>query len=309
MTSGATGSLTARFEGDRGRERLRQLLRAQPILCCDADAIGEVAAAATLHEYAAGDVLIRQDEVDTDVFFILSGRVRIFVNGREVAERDTGHHVGEMAVVDPASRRTSTVVAAATTLVARLEGDAFLELADRNPRIWQALAIELCRRLDQRRRFHPQPNSKPILFVGSSRESLKIAEALRDAFPTSVASVTIWSEGVFGASDATIESLEAQLGVADFAVLVAGPDDQVDSRGALAYAPRDNVIFELGLFMGSLSRKRTFLCVPRGTRLKLPSDLAGITPLEFDPAETDLARAVTPAINELLAVIERRGVK
>jgi CRP/FNR family cyclic AMP-dependent transcriptional regulator len=309
VSGGAPASLLARFEGDRGQERLRLLLQAQAALCCDADAIREIAAAAALREYAPSDILIRQDEADTDLFFILSGRVRVFVNGREVAERSAGHHVGEMAIVDPASRRTSTVIAAEHTLVARIEAELFLTLADRNPRIWQAVAVELSRRLDQRKKFHAQPNSQPIVFVGSSRESLKFAEALRDAIPAALASVTIWSERVFGASDATIESLEAQLGIADFAVLVAAADDRVESRGARSAAPRDNVIFELGLFMGALSRRRTFLLMPRGAPLKIPSDLAGITPLQFDSAEPDLAKALKAAAEELAEIIGRKGAK
>lgn len=303
------GSLLRRFEGDRGQEHLRLLLQAQVVLCCDSDAIREVATAAELREYGPGQVLIQQHDADTELFFILSGRVRVFVNGREVAERGTGSHIGEMAIVDPASRRTSTVIAAEHTLTARVDADLFLTLADRNPRIWQAVAVELCRRLNQRGRFHAQPNNQPIVFVGSSRESLKLAEALRDAIPAAVACVTIWSEHVFGASEATMESLETQLRVADFAVLVAAADDHVESRGVRSVAPRDNVIFEHGLFMGALSRRRTFLLAPRGATLKTPSDLAGITPLQFDPAEPDLSKALARAAAEIVEVIGLRGPK
>ncbi|MGC4089434.1 MAG: nucleotide-binding protein [Polyangiaceae bacterium] len=121
--------------------------------------------------------------------------------------------------------------------------------------------------------------------------------------------VTIWSEGVFGASRSTIEALEVQLRLSDFAVLVAAKDDTVRSRGEEKDAPRDNVIFELGLFMGALSRTRTFLLVPRGTDLKIPSDLLGQTPLLFDPSEPDLAKALLAATGELADIIERNGAK
>jgi CRP-like cAMP-binding protein len=101
MAGSAPDSILARFEGEAGQRRLRDVLKAQPLLCCDEDAIREVADGLRFRELVTGDLLIQQEETDTDLFLILSGRVRIFVNGREVAERSTGQHVGEMAIVDP----------------------------------------------------------------------------------------------------------------------------------------------------------------------------------------------------------------
>jgi predicted nucleotide-binding protein len=90
-------------------------------------------------------------------------------------------------------------------------------------------------------------------------------------------------------------------------VLVAGPDDEVTSRGTTAGAPRDNVVFELGLFMGALSRSRTFVCVPGGVALKIPSDLKGMTNIKYDGAATDPATAVEGAVLELLKLISTKG--
>jgi predicted nucleotide-binding protein len=63
----------------------------------------------------------------------------------------------------------------------------------------------------------------------------------------------------------------------DFATLVFTADDLVQKRDHATKAPRDNVIFELGLFMGALGRRRTFVVHSRTDSPMLPTDLAGIT--------------------------------
>jgi hypothetical protein len=79
-----------------------------------------------------------------------------------------------------------------------------------------------------------------------------------------------------------MESLEQALREHDFAVLCGTPDDPLVKRGEQLQAVRDNVVFELGLFMGALTRRRTFLLVPRSRDLALPSDLVGLTRVEYD---------------------------
>ena len=63
-------------------------------------------------------------------------------------------------------------------------------------------------------------------------------------------------------------------------------------------------MFELGFFMGALTRSRTFLLVPRGIDLRLPTDLMGITPITYRPElEPDTAAAVAGACNQLRKLI------
>ena len=88
------------------------------------------------------------------------------------------------------------------------------------------------------------------------------------------------------------------------------PEDacyMADRCAPKAGAPRDNVVFELGLFMGALSRSRTFVCVPAGEALKIPSDLKGMTNIQYDGAATDPATAVEGAVLELVKLISTKG--
>lgn len=63
----------------------------------------------------------------------------------------------------------------------------------------------------------------------------------------------------------------------DYAVLVLTPDDITVKRGTTLQTARDNVLFELGLFMGALGRERTFVVHEETHALALPTDLLGVT--------------------------------
>jgi predicted nucleotide-binding protein len=69
--------------------------------------------------------------------------------------------------------------------------------------------------------------------------------------------------------------LVGALNGSDFGVFVFPPDDVVRMRKKEHQAIRDNVIFELGLFIGRLGRERNFIVMPRGTdKLHIPSERA-----------------------------------
>jgi CRP/FNR family cyclic AMP-dependent transcriptional regulator len=305
----AMDSVIARFQGDEGHRRFLDQMRKQLITGGDSAVAAAIAEVAQLHEVPTGVVLIRQEAADNDLFLIISGSLRIIVNGREVAIRRSGEHVGEMAIVDPSAARSASVVAAEVSIVAKIKEPDFVRIAHKHTELWRAVAVVLSRRLNERRRFHPEPNVTPILFIGSSSEQLPIAQALERAIPKTIAQTALWSKDVFEPSHFTIDDLDAQLRPADFSVLVLGADDKVLSRGVESDAPRDNVVFELGLFMGALSRFRTFLLVPKGTPIKIPTDVLGITCIFYDGAATDPMVAIKLSADQLVDVIKKKGPK
>ena len=153
------------------------------------------------------------------------------------------------------------------------------------------------------------PKEHPLVFLGSSTEGLQIAKAVQAELQYS-AECVIWSQGVFGLSTGTLETLVEKLQIFDFAVLVLSPDDLVSSRGDTQPAPRDNVLLELGMFIGALGRNRTFIVIDRSTNVKLPSDLAGITPATYEsPVGGTMRSAVGPACTDIDEVIRKLGRK
>lgn len=115
---------------------------------------------------------------------------------------------------------------------------------------------------------------------------------------------------VFRLGEATLESLVNALDQFDFALLVLTPDDLTSANDGNRRTPRDNVMFELGLFMGRLGRSRTFMVCDSSADLKLASDLAGITIAMFDGRRDDknVVAAVAPACDHVRRSIEREGV-
>jgi predicted nucleotide-binding protein len=92
--------------------------------------------------------------------------------------------------------------------------------------------------------------TKPTMFIGSSTTSLRVAKALAEELEGCV-EVTVWNEGIFDLNRGVLEDLLKKLDEFDFAILVLAPDDMTESKGDTKQSPRDNVLFECGLFMGS----------------------------------------------------------
>jgi len=151
---------------------------------------------------------------------------------------------------------------------------------------------------------------KPSLFIGSSTESLDVAYAIQENLEH-VAEVTVWTQGIFELSKYSLDSLLDALDGSDFGVFVFAPDDISSIRGTEKTSVRDNVIFEFGLFVGRLSKERSFIVLPRGAEdaLHFPTDLLGLTPALYDAGRQDgnLRAALGPACSKLTKAIGKLG--
>jgi hypothetical protein len=143
------------------------------------------------------------------------------------------------------------------------------------------------------------------VFIGSSAEGLDVAREI-ELHLQDHAVPTIWKDGVFGPGSGNLETLMNAIEQYDFAVLVLSPDDLIESRGERFASPRDNVIFELGLFMGRLGRTRAFVVHEVDAHLKLPSDLAGISISKYVTRD-NLSAALSPACTPIIKAIRSLG--
>ena len=148
----------------------------------------------------------------------------------------------------------------------------------------------------------PAPAIRPPVFIGSSTEGLTIAGTLQVLLDRAC-DTQLWPQGLFAPGRSYLESLVRALPAYDFAVLVISPDDKVTSRGETGFMPRDNILFELGLFMGRLGRDRAFAVYDRTKPFKLPSDFAGIQLIDFEPSKNGLEAALGAASHRIITAI------
>ncbi len=152
------------------------------------------------------------------------------------------------------------------------------------------------------------PLLRPTLFIGSAKEHIELSRAVHTNLRTDV-EATVWDQGVFGMSDYPVDALLASMQRSDFGVFILAASDIARIRGSAVSVPRDNVVFELGMFTGHLGRKRVFVVVPDSTpAVSLPSDLAGLTVGVYDSSRRDgnLVSALAPVCSEIRAAIRER---
>ncbi|MEQ8413708.1 MAG: nucleotide-binding protein [Imperialibacter sp.] len=118
------------------------------------------------------------------------------------------------------------------------------------------------------------------VFIGGSLEALSIATKLTNAIEAlGNVQCTVWNDGVFEFNKSFLDSLSKAAYSFDFGVLVATKDDIALIKKSVKDIPRDNVIFEYGLFLGTMGNSRTFLLQEKD--VNLPTDLLGYTTPRF----------------------------
>lgn len=128
---------------------------------------------------------------------------------------------------------------------------------------------------------------KPRIFLGSSGKQRDLLEALTRGLED-IAHVEPWTT-VFNPGTTTLGRLVELASEVDFAAFVFAQDDWTTHSPAASdptetgqAAPRDNVVFEAGLFGGTLGMRRTFILHANGA--KLPTDLLGLTSVRYSEA-------------------------
>lgn len=299
-------SLLSKFKG-KEQSVVNELLK-QKLVNGNKEFAATLAQKGEIVGFDAGDSIITQGEHDQDVYFIIAGEANMIINGSELYSRGPGISIGEMAAINPSRARSATLIATQETVTVKVDVDSFIGLLETYPEAYKFISIDLADRLEQRNDLIKACNPTPRLFIVSTVEALPVAEDIQLNLDHADIDVTLWSQpDTFQPSSYTLESLEKAIKNHDFGLAIMSADDVVISRKVESAAPRDNVIFELGLFMGSLGRERTLIAFPRGQESKLASDLQGLTPLTYkDKGERSDTKSL--AI-QLAKIIKEKGVK
>jgi hypothetical protein len=119
-----------RFEGSDGKRRLIEVLTAAPLVKQDRVLAEKLADLGQLLQFKSGEPIIKQEEFDNDVYFIIAGELDVTVNGRHVATRKAGDAVGEMVIAEPSKPRSATLKAIGDVLVLKVTEPDFNSLAE-----------------------------------------------------------------------------------------------------------------------------------------------------------------------------------
>ena len=146
---------------------------------------------------------------------------------------------------------------------------------------------------------------KPRIFLSSSGKQEQLLQALTGGLED-VAHVVPWTTS-FNPGTTTLERLLEIAHEVDFGVFAFAEDDWTSDRvpaspstGSGQASPRDNVVFEAGLFGGSLGMRRVFILHAHGA--KLPTDLLGFTSIRY--GDSTNSAEMTTILEKLRKAIE-----
>lgn len=145
--------------------------------------------------------------------------------------------------------------------------------------------------------------SKMEIFLGSSLEAKDFMEKIAIKLEELGVKPLLWNakgEGIFVASTNTIDALISIAHRVKAAIFVFNSDDKIwNEKTSLEGLDcvRDNVLFEYGLFMGTLGKQNVcFICKEKP---KIASDLKGITYIDGDEGEYSIKSRLRDWINTI----------
>lgn len=151
------------------------------------------------------------------------------------------------------------------------------------------------------------------VFLGSTKEAIPVAKAVADELGSDF-DCQFWFDGVFMAGKNFLQALIDILPKNAYAILVLTAEDKAKVRKKDVWLPRDNVIFELGLFMGSYGKERVF--VVNDSKVHVLSDMKGITTGEFvlrkkpeNYTPSALNAIVSPAVKKVKEAITKNEIE
>src|SRR5499433_3197719 len=147
--------------------------------------------------------------------------------------------------------------------------------------------------------------NKPRIFLGSSGQQAKLLQAITRGLED-VADVEPWTT-TFNPGRSTLDRLVELSQEVDFAAFVFAQDDWTATEASQPgqASPRDNVVFEAGLFGGALGIRRTFILHAQGS--KLPTDLLGLTSVRYEATSPAEVRAINQKLRKAIEAEGRRG--
>src|SRR6266481_6207270 len=174
-----------------------------------------------------------------------------------------------------------------------------------------SVALATATKNEALRRYLEERMDKPRIFLGSSGKQANLLLALTRGLEE-IAHVDPWTTS-FNPGTTTLERLLELTHEVDFAAFVFAQDDWTTNNpqgspapGAGQASPRDNVVFEAGLFGGTLGMRRTFILHANGS--KLPTDLLGLTSVRYDEATSPAeVRAINQKLRKAIETEGRRG--
>lgn len=146
---------------------------------------------------------------------------------------------------------------------------------------------------------------KKKIFIGSSSEELDLANAAKailefeKEFEVTVWNEQMWDRAVFKLNNNYLNDLIRATLQFDFGILIGTKDDKVEVRGEEYLQPRDNILFELGLFIGRLGLNNCAFLIDQD--IKVLSDIKGVSLARFERGKMD---TFTSAINQVKSLFK-----